>query len=163
MHWLNRLSSPLQILYSAWPAPTYLLLSRNEALSINQWDGIEGVMADCPPGVQPPANQTQCNITGGDILSKLNFEKVASCILSRVLCVTCTSCRTTSASTWWCWPSWLSPSGSWPTWHSCPRHIGRNKIGLWRTFQEINWWKTVFKIAYKIYFKIWAYGGFHLG
>ena len=131
MTWLNSLSATLQLFDSAWPTSTYPVLSRNEALSINQWDGIEGVMADCPPGVQPPANQTQCDITGGDILSKLNFEKVASWILRRVVCVTCSSCRTTSASTSWCWPCWPSPSGSWPTWHFCPRHIGRNRVELW--------------------------------
>ena len=44
---------------------------RNELLAINQWDGIEGVSTACPTD---PSQE--CPVSGDQILSNLNFDKV---------------------------------------------------------------------------------------
>ena len=46
---------------------------RNELLAINQWDGIEGVSTACPTD---PSQE--CPVSGDQILSNLNFDKVAT-------------------------------------------------------------------------------------
>ena len=47
-------------------------LLRNELLAINQWDGIEDVSMACPTD---PSQE--CPVSGDQILSNLNFDKVA--------------------------------------------------------------------------------------
>ena len=45
---------------------------RNELLAINQWDGIEDVSTACPTDPE-----RECPVSGDQILSNLNFDKVA--------------------------------------------------------------------------------------
>ena len=49
---------------------------RNELLAINQWDGIEGVSTACPTD---PSQE--CPVSGDQILSNLNFEKVLKMLM----------------------------------------------------------------------------------
>ena len=51
--------------------PCFDFFPRNELLAINQWDGIEGVSTACPTD---PSQE--CPVSGDQILSNLNFDKV---------------------------------------------------------------------------------------
>ena len=63
--------------------PDYLIWVRyiswfyyaNEALTINQWIGLDGVTMECPSTLWYSQDPEYCPITGEQILDGLNFEK----------------------------------------------------------------------------------------
>ena len=49
----------------------------NEALLINQWEGVDNIKYTCPS----PSGQVNCTVTGEYVLEKLHFSKVPMIIL----------------------------------------------------------------------------------